>query len=404
MTPWRYDAVVVIHRVLIDSQPKPGGLDRVLDLLAGQGWRLGIVEHPLDACGPSSLRYRDGGAERPVLQGLAWCRWPLLRWTLEPAWTVWAVRRAFAPSPRAVALCADPLNAVAGWGLQRLGVVQAFAFHIADFSTRRFGQPWLDALYLRLFRFVARRARVVTAVSQRIMEYLQAIPGLDARRVLRFPNSPVTGEMTVQPIGERQPASIVMMAGSLSPWVGVEPVLESLRLARQTIPQLTLRIIGGFLTPEEAERLARQIQAKRLDDAVRATGFLPQPRALALAASSWIGVAWYAEDSAWSHYCDSMKIWEYAACGLPVVANRVSGTAEELQQAGGGVVADTPAAMAEALVALCRNPERYAQMAGRARAWAEAHDKRRLVDALITHLRASAQLVPVASVRYTVHP
>lgn len=383
MTRRPYDAVVLVHRVRIEGQRKPGGLDLVLGLLRQRGWRLLLVEHPLDGRGPSVL-LDDGGERR---RGLAWCRWLLLRWLVEPWWTTRAVRRALAPRAGTVALCADPLNAVAGWRLQQRGLVSRYAFHLADFSARRFGRPWLDAAYLRLFRFAARRAAVITAVSSRIVDALRQVPGLDRSRILRFPNSPVAGSLPRHPIEARRPDTLVMVAGSLSSWVGLEPVLDGVRLARQTLPSLTLTIVGGFLTPAEAARMTERVRARELDGVVTVTGFLPHARAVELAAGCRIGLAWYADDSAWSHYCDSMKIWEYAACGLPVVANRVSGTADDIQQAGGGYAVETPAALAEAIAALCRDPARYARMAEQAARWADAHDKRRLVEELIARLR-----------------
>ncbi len=53
------------------------------------------------------------------------------------------------------------------------------------------------------------------------------------------------------------------------------------------------------------------------------------------------------------HYGPSMKFYDYLSCGLPVVANRIGGWTDEIQQYGVGYLADSdPVSMAEAIVSL----------------------------------------------------
>jgi glycosyltransferase involved in cell wall biosynthesis len=58
------------------------------------------------------------------------------------------------------------------------------------------------------------------------------------------------------------------------------------------------------------------------------------------------------------HYGPSMKFYDYLSCGLPVVANKIGGWTDEIQQYGIGYLADSnPVSMAEAIVSLASDRE-----------------------------------------------
>ena len=54
-----------------------------------------------------------------------------------------------------------------------------------------------------------------------------------------------------------------------------------------------------------------------------------------------------------------MKFYDYLSCGLPVVANKIGGWTDEIQQYGVGYLADSdPVSMAEAIVSLASDREK----------------------------------------------
>jgi glycosyltransferase involved in cell wall biosynthesis len=86
-------------------------------------------------------------------------------------------------------------------------------------------------------------------------------------------------------------------------------------------------------------------------------------------ALSDIGISWLPDDL-WSRGKCGLKILQYMAAGLPVVANPVGVQAEMVQHGVTGFIAETPAQWAEAIGLLARDPALRRRMgqAGRARA------------------------------------
>jgi glycosyltransferase involved in cell wall biosynthesis len=85
-------------------------------------------------------------------------------------------------------------------------------------------------------------------------------------------------------------------------------------------------------------------------------------------ASSDIGISWVPDDL-WSRGKCGLKILQYMAAGLPVVANPVGVQAEMVEHGVNGFLAETPAQWAEAINVLTHSPTLRRRMgqAGRAR-------------------------------------
>ncbi|HEX6159084.1 MAG TPA: glycosyltransferase, partial [Thermoanaerobaculia bacterium] len=84
------------------------------------------------------------------------------------------------------------------------------------------------------------------------------------------------------------------------------------------------------------------------------------------------------------------RIYDYLWCGLPIVTSSAPGTDEVLTRYGAGsiVTTDPAEAFADELVAIVRDPDRYAEMVRGARTFVSEHQWPRTLEPLRAFCRA----------------
>ncbi len=156
---------------------------------------------------------------------------------------------------------------------------------------------------------------------------------------------------------------VVAFVGTLKPWHGVEVLLAAFESLLREVPQAHLLVVGdGPLRPalEEArERLG--------EENVTVTGAVEHARVPAWLACADVGVAPYPELP--SFYFSPLKVVEYQAAGLPVVASRCGQLRELVQDGRTGrlVPPGDAAALAAALRELHGAPDRRRRWGRRGR-------------------------------------
>jgi glycosyltransferase involved in cell wall biosynthesis len=214
-------------------------------------------------------------------------------------------------------------------------------------------------------RRLLRSADGVFVVSEALRGYAVA-SGADPERVRVVPNG-VDHQAFARPVDDsvRQRLGltgqvVVGFVGSLKPWHGVSDLI---RAFASLPPSISLLVVGDG---PERSAIEAAVEAAMISDRVRLIGRVPHVNVPAYLQAMDIGVAPYRRQPMF--YFSPLKVVEYLAAGLPVVATSQGELAELIGPAGLVVAPDSVAALAAALRRLVTNPTLRTSMSGCARA------------------------------------
>jgi glycosyltransferase involved in cell wall biosynthesis len=219
-----------------------------------------------------------------------------------------------------------------------------------------------------LERSVLHGAELVLAVSGPLARYARS---RGARRVAVCPNG-VDTDLFAPPATPSVRAPSAVFTGTLRPWHGIETLAEAWRLLGPAAPPLT--VVGDG----PGRPLLEEVGA-------RVTGALPHAEVPAALAGADIGIAPYAADA--PPYFSPLKLFEYLAAGLAVVAAEIPGVTELVDERTAVLVPPGDAeALARAVASLAADERRRERLGRAGRALAERHTwghrARRILDEL----------------------
>ena len=223
-------------------------------------------------------------------------------------------------------------------------------------------------------------------VRRRTADLFDTGAGDVAGRIHTVPNG--VSVRRIQPQPEDPDQVVVTFVGTLKPWHGVADLITAAALARQS---WSLRIIG-----DGPEMDSLRAQAGRLGVEVDFRGAVAPQDIPTHVAGSAIGVAPYPDlGGGEQQYFSPMKVLEYLAAGLAVVASDV-GQIPQLLEDGSGrhgmlVAPSDPTALAAALDDLAACPDRRARMGRSGRLLAEERHSWHRTVARILELAGLAQ-------------
>ncbi|PDV97325.1 glycosyltransferase family 4 protein [Candidatus Chloroploca asiatica] len=199
----------------------------------------------------------------------------------------------------------------------------------------------------RLFR----TATALLAVSQEVAAYLRTFAG--EASIVVVPNGVDPDRF---PVGSRPVSDAtytVGFVGTLKPWHGLEVLLAAFAQLHQRLPPARLLLVGDG--PERG-KLEAQVNASGLAPVVEFTGAVSPEAIPGLLARMDVATAPY--PSRERCYFSPLKLFEYLAAGLPVVASQVGQVADILTHGETGLLCPPgdPEALMHALVALHDSP------------------------------------------------
>lgn len=200
-------------------------------------------------------------------------------------------------------------------------------------------------------RDALRAATVVACVSAQVATWARAQGAADPHVV---PNGVDPGRVRPGPTRPDGDPFVVGFVGTLKPWHGLDVLLDALALLE---PSWRLLLVGDG---PQAPALREQAQRLALD--VEATGAVDPDDVPALLQRMDVAVAPYPQLD--DPYFSPLKLYEYLAAGLPVVASAVGQVPAALQGGRVGVLvpAGDPVALAAALLGLRADGPRRAEL------------------------------------------
>jgi glycosyltransferase involved in cell wall biosynthesis len=267
-----------------------------------------------------------------------------------------------------------PWGNAPAWLLKRLGRIEVWCYADRDYEPGFISTPLRRAVAGRLQLALLRRADLRTATGYRLARLLEdriarkvhvVTNGVDVRR---FPN----------PDRDLR-APILAYTGNVTFWSGLEAVIQGLPDLIGEHPELRLWVIGEGL---EGYRRRLEDQAKSLGmwDRVHFFGRVENERVPELLARCHVGLATF-QPVSFRALAFPLKVLEYFATGLPVLATSGTETEDLVERHGCGLaVPFESAAVREGARRLLADEGEWRRLSRRAREAAEAYDWARLME------------------------
>ncbi|MFC2968279.1 glycosyltransferase family 4 protein [Acidimangrovimonas pyrenivorans] len=284
-----------------------------------------------------------------------------------------AARKALRPGETTICEAFGPWAVRAALPLRRDGRIAALVYVDRDYEPGFVTSPLRRGWAARHERSAAAKADLTLSIGRRLAARLNGIPGA---RVDLSPTGVDSAFFAGRPREEPRPRLIFV--GRVAPWSGIEEALDALALLRPDHPDARLEIFG----PVESlyrDRLAARVGELGLASAVDWRGDRPREEVAAALAEAGIGLATFRPHPLRLHAAP-LKVLEYMASALPVIALEGSEAGDLVERSGAGLTtACSGAGIAAAVRRLIGEPQLYRDCARAGPATARAHDWGRIL-------------------------
>lgn len=227
---------------------------------------------------------------------------------------------------------------------------------------------------------VFRSASTVVAVSEEVATYVQTRAQCNLHVVANGVNLTRFSPKLAASLASDKDLLTVGFVGTLKPWHGLDTLISAHKLLESESVKVKLLIVGDG---PERERLEAMLSAEQKERVVF-TGAVNPDEVPGFLATMDVAVAPYpALDD---FYFSPLKLYEYMAMGLAVVASNIGQIQDVVKDAENGLLyeAGNVQSLAEKLEELASKPELRSSLARQARLTAEDHSWDAVLDKMLS--------------------
>ncbi len=254
----------------------------------------------------------------------------LIHLLMDDLWRYLRVRKALMP-PYDIIIFDRPHHALLAWLLKRTGKVRTMIYDDHDYNPGKEDKGFRHWLMEQRERLCVRQSDGVISTNA-LLAHLREQQG--ARHVVVIPNGVNVSLFSTARQKTPHPPTLIYM-GNLSTMWDIALSIEAMPLLLQTIPDARLMIAGDG--PAEAHLKALS-QALGVTEHVNFLGRLAYHALPEVLAEADVGIATSQFDNEFRKYATPLKLIEYMAAGLPVIASRMGQTEITMQQADAGIL------------------------------------------------------------------
>jgi len=229
-----------------------------------------------------------------------------------------------------------------------------------NFSNRYF------SAHSRLKLFVLKKAlgfsdRII-AVTPGIKSNLEGIYKIPGEKIVVVSNGantslfkPLEQETCRKELGLDLKTPHICFVGNLAPWQGVEYLVKAAPFILPKFPECCFLIVGDGVMKDDLIKLCKELG---VEDSFIFTGVIAYDRVpLYINASDTCTAPFIVARNA-KIGLSPLKLYEYMACGKPVIASNISGVSDVLEASEGGIpiLPENPNALAEGILELLEDP------------------------------------------------
>jgi glycosyltransferase involved in cell wall biosynthesis len=221
--------------------------------------------------------------------------------------------------------------------------------------------------HARLKLFILKKAlgfsdRII-AVTPGIKVNLEKVYNIPEEKIVVVSNGantslfkPLEQETCRRQLGLDPKIPYVCFVGNLAPWQGVEYLVKAAPSILSRSPECRFLIVGDGVMKDDLIKLCRELG---VEDRFIFTGVVAYDRVPLYINASDICTAPFIFARNAKIGLSPLKLYEYMACGKPVVASNISGVSDLLEASEGGlpILPENPSALAEGVLQLLENPD-----------------------------------------------
>jgi glycosyltransferase involved in cell wall biosynthesis len=219
--------------------------------------------------------------------------------------------------------------------------------------------PWIFSILDTFHRWNVRKSDRIVTVTRGIKKEISRRYGVNAERISIITNGVDLKRFCPAPRGEArksvglsQSHQYVGFVGGLFPWHGLDQLVMAAPYVLKAKPRTRFVIVGTGLMYAP---LRATVEQRKLNEAFVFTGSVPFNAVPNYVNSFNVCVVFFKRVR--KDPGDPIKLYEYLACGRPVVASNVTGYGDTVESIGAGlsVNSEDPIATADAILKLLRN-------------------------------------------------